>query len=168
MECMLEKLSKIIGFTQTEVKIVLFIISTLILGFSYKTFFLDNQKSADKIIDFSEESRLLNNSKDNDLNTDSSKSDEDKVDYKQEVLDFKTQSFDNIQKKIIPAEKSINLNKAELSDLIKLPGVGEKTANEIIKYRNRIKKFKNSNELLNVKGIGSSKLEKIKKYIIID
>jgi hypothetical protein len=38
------------------------------------------------------------------------KSDDKEVDYKQEVLDFNTRSFDNIQKKTLPAEKSINLN----------------------------------------------------------
>lgn len=165
---MLDKLSKIIGFTGTEIKIVFFIIITFILGFSYKTFILDKQKTPDKILDYSNLNVLLDNYGEKKLNTDSLKSNDKKVDYKQEVLDFNTHSFNNIQKKVIPAEKSINLNTAGFSELTKLPGVGKKTADEIIKYRKSIKQFNNINELLNVKGIGSSKFEKIKKYIFID
>ncbi len=165
---MLDKLSKLIGFTGTEIKIVLFILITFILGFSYKTFILNKQKTPDKILDYSNLNVLLDNYGEKNLNTDSLKSNDKKVDYKQEVLDFNTRNFNNIQKKVIPAEKSINLNKAGFSELTKLPGIGKKTADEIIKYRKSIKQFNNINELLNVKGIGSSKFEKIKKYIFID
>lgn len=165
---MLDKLSQIIGFTRTEIKIILFIVITFILGFSYKSFILDNQKKTDKIIDYSNLNVLGDNYEDKNLNTDSLKSNDKKVDYKQEVLDFNTHNFNNIQKKIIPAEKSINLNTAGLSEFTKLPGIGKKTADEIIKYRKKIRQFNNINELLNVKGIGSSKFEKIKKYIFID
>jgi competence protein ComEA len=165
---MFEKLSKKIGFTQSEIKVVFFMVSVLILGFGYKKIFVDNKKSLSKIIDYSEQNRLFNDYSSNDLNSDSLKSNDEKVDYKQEVLDFNTQSFKNIQKKILPALNSINLNKAGLSDFVKLPGIGEKTAHNIIEYRNSVKKFQSLNELLNVKGIGNSKLEKIKKYIFID
>jgi competence protein ComEA len=165
---MLDKLSKIIGFTGTEIKIIFFIIITFILGFSYKTFILNKQKTPDKILDYSNLNVLLDNYGEKNLNADSLKSNDKKVDYKQEVLDFNTHNFNNIQKKVIPAEKSINLNTAGFSELTKLPGIGKKTADEIIKYRKSIKQFNNINELLNVKGIGSSKFEKIKKYIFID
>ncbi len=165
---MLEELSKKIGFTQTEIKVVLFIISILILGFSFKTFFPDKNQFSPKIYDYSGQNELFNNYEDKELISDSLKSSDKKVDYKQEVLDFNTQSFKNIQKKNIPAEKSININKASLADLTKLPGIGEKTAQRIIDYRNTVKKFKTLNELINVKGIGDSKFEKIKKYIFID
>jgi competence ComEA-like helix-hairpin-helix protein len=165
---MFDNLSKKIGFTKTEIKIVLFISSVLILGYGYKKIFLDHKKTADKIIDYSGQNKLFNNYNFNNLNSDSAKSNDKKVDYKQEVLDFNRQSFNNIQKKIIPAEKSINLNTAKLSDFVKLPGIGEITAQSIIEYRKSVKKFNNVNELLNVKGIGNSKLKKIKKYIFVE
>ena len=165
---MFNKLSQIIGLTKTEINITLFIVGSLILGLGYKTIFIENKKSDYKIIDYSDGNTFSDDSANTYLNADSVKSNNKKVDYKQEVLDFNTQSFNNIQKKNIPAEKSININTAELADFIKLPGIGEKTAQKIIEYRNTVKKFRSLKELLNVKGIGPSKFEKIKKYIFID
>ncbi|MBK7630342.1 MAG: helix-hairpin-helix domain-containing protein [Ignavibacteriales bacterium] len=165
---MLEGISKKIGLTQTELKISLFVIIVFIVGLTYKVF-VDKQETVSyQIFDYSEEDEKFNNSsKVADLDN-SKKSDDKEVDYKQEVLDFNTQSFDNIQKKTLPAEKSINLNTAKVSELVNLPGIGQKTAQNIIDYREQNKRFRNINELLNVKGIGESKLSKIKKYIFID
>jgi competence protein ComEA len=165
---MFEKLSKKIGLTSTEIKVGIFIISTLLVGFSYKHFILDLNKNKFKIIDEKNSAKVLGDENLTELNQNSTKSIDKKVDYKQEVLDFNKQSFNKIQKKTILAEKSINLNTAKLSDLVKLSGIGEKIAQRIIDYRNNVKKFDNINELLKVKGIGSAKFEKIKKYIFVD
>jgi len=48
-----------------------------------------------------------------------------------------------------------------------LPGIGEKTAVEIINYRKNNGAFNNINDLLKIKGIGKSKLDKIKSRITI-
>ena len=165
---MLEKLSKTVGLTQSEIKVTLFIVITFVLCFGYKSFFVDNRTKSYKIVNKSELSDLRNDSNKNDLILDSVKSINKKVDYKQEVLDFNKQSFNNVQKKTVLEEKSININSAVVSDLIKLSGIGEKTAQKIIDYRNSIGKFKNIEQLLNVNGIGDKKLNKIKKYIYID
>lgn len=68
-------------------------------------------------------------------------------------------------KKVIPASKSININSAAISELILLPGIGEKTAKAIIDYRKKHIKFNSLEEILNVKGIGVKKLNKIKMFI---
>ena len=68
-------------------------------------------------------------------------------------------------KKVIPASKSININSAPISELILLPGIGEKTAEAIIDYRKKHIKFNSLEEILNVKGIGVKKLNKIKMFI---
>ena len=68
-------------------------------------------------------------------------------------------------KKVIPASKSININSAAISELILLPGIGEKTAEAIIDYRKKHIKFNSLEEILNVKGIGVKKLNKIKMFI---
>lgn len=169
---MLEKISKAIGFTKTEIKVTLFIISAFILGFGYKHFYRDNKITKGKVhSEFSKSGiseRLLEQDNDENSNVDSVKSTNKKFDYKQEVLDFNKHNLNNIQKKVIPAEKSINLNTAAINDLINLPGIGEKTAKNILDYRNTIKKFNNVEQLQDVKGIGKIKFEQIKKYIFID
>ncbi len=165
---MIDRLSKIIGLTKTEIKTVIFVISIFLLGFGYKHFFQNSETANYKIFDYSLQDSLFYQSEQETSSNFSLKSDEKKVDYKQEVLDFNTRTFNNVQKKIIPAEKSINLNSADVKDLMQLPGIGEKTAQNIIDYRNSIKKFTSVNQLIDVKGIGESKFQKIKKYFFID
>lgn len=58
----------------------------------------------------------------------------------------------------------ININNANIEELIKLEGIGEKTAEKIIEYRKQ-KEFKNIEELTKIKGIGKGKFEKIKEKI---
>lgn len=62
----------------------------------------------------------------------------------------------------------ININKASLKELDDLPGVGEATANKIIKYREENGKFNSVEEIKNVNGIGDKKFEDIKDLITIN
>lgn len=67
---------------------------------------------------------------------------------------------------IVKNKKSIiNINTANQKELETLPGIGESTAQKIIKYREEKGKFKKIEELKNVSGIGDAKFEKIKEYI---
>lgn len=59
----------------------------------------------------------------------------------------------------------ININTATKEDLMRLPGIGEKTAEQIIKHREIYGKFKNIEDIMNVKGIGQKKFERIKNYL---
>ncbi len=61
----------------------------------------------------------------------------------------------------------ININKADLIELQEIPGVGEATAQKIISYREENGKFKNIEDIKNVKGIGDSKFEDMKENICI-
>lgn len=58
----------------------------------------------------------------------------------------------------------VNLNRAEKEVLLDIPGIGEKLAGRIIEYRNLKGKFKDIEELKNIRGISDSKYEKIKNY----
>lgn len=59
----------------------------------------------------------------------------------------------------------VNLNTADVAELNKLPGVGEKTAQAIIAHREAIGGFRSIEQLLEVKGIGPSKFEKMRAHL---
>lgn len=56
----------------------------------------------------------------------------------------------------------INLNSATAEQLTTIPGIGPATAKLIIEHRTKVGKFNRVEELMNVKGIGEKKFEKIK------
>ncbi len=64
---------------------------------------------------------------------------------------------------------SIDINTADIETLAaELHGVGAKKAVEIIKYREQNGPFKSVEELINVKGIGGTILEKNRGRIVAD
>lgn len=166
---MFDRLSKLAGFTNTELKVILFLTFTLVAGFAYKNFFKEKPAVViQESFDYSVQDSMFYNPQ-GEFSADSLKLNLQKeVDYKQEVLDFNERSFTKSTKKTLPAENSININKAGLEDLMKLPGIGEKTAQSILDLRTKLGAFKKINELLQVKGIGETKLNNIKKYIFIE
>jgi competence protein ComEA len=165
---MFDKISKKTNLTTTEIKIIGFIISVFLIGLTYKTFFEIKDSNTYLSFNYEEEDAKFYSLASDSLSSNNQKRDNKEVDYKQEVLDFNTKNFNNVKKKILPAEKSINLNTATADELSNLPGVGEKTAQRIIEYRQSISKFKRINQLLNVKNIGDKKLKQISKYVYID
>lgn len=61
--------------------------------------------------------------------------------------------------------KDININTAGKEMLVLLPGIGPKTAEAILAYRQNNGDFKNIDELTKVKGIGVKNLAKLKPYL---
>lgn len=66
------------------------------------------------------------------------------------------------------ADRRININTASQQLLLQLPGVGPSTADKIIAYRKQQGKFQSIDEIMNVKGIGQKKFEKMKTYICVE
>jgi len=62
----------------------------------------------------------------------------------------------------------VNINTATEKELVILDGIGEKTAENIIKYREKNGKFKSPADIIRVKGIGPGLYEDIRDTIIAE
>lgn len=79
-------------------------------------------------------------------------------------LDTNKKEFNVI--KSIPINK-INLNEADSTALVELPGIGEKLSIRIIKYRDRLGGFYSTEQLSEVYGISDSAIAMVKKHVYI-
>ncbi|MGE0450173.1 MAG: ComEA family DNA-binding protein [Vicinamibacterales bacterium] len=61
----------------------------------------------------------------------------------------------------------VNLNTATAADLEKLPGIGAKTAQRILEYRQKNGPFKKIEELMNVQGIGEKSFLKLRPQLAV-
>lgn len=84
-----------------------------------------------------------------------------KIISKDEVV-FIQQNQDNL-----PSNTLLDINKASFQELILIPNITEARAASIVIYREQNGNFSTLDELLLVKGIGVSTLEKIKPYLTI-
>ena len=64
--------------------------------------------------------------------------------------------------------RKININTATAEDIRLIPGIGPAISLRIVEYRENNGYFYTLDSLLAVKGIGPSKLEKIREYISFD
>ena len=62
---------------------------------------------------------------------------------------------------------TVNINTATAEQLASLPGIGPKTAERIVEYRQKHGSFKKIEELMNVKGIGEKSFLKLKPRITV-
>lgn len=61
----------------------------------------------------------------------------------------------------------VDLNRADAAALARVKGIGAKTAQAIIEHRRSHGDFRKLRDLLQVKGIGEKKLEKLAPYLIL-
>jgi comEA protein len=131
-----------------------FVFISLLIGvFAYYLKYKDEIIELKKY-DYSEQDSLFQNAS-------NSNYDQKEVDYKEELYDFSGNELESVFTKI-------NINSASEKKLVLLPGIGVKTAQKIIEYRETKGKFHTPNELLKVSGIGEKKIKKIKNLIIIE
>lgn len=104
-----------------------------------------------------------------DMNDNVEKITEKGVDSNRELLDFRVSKNEkNKESKSNFAGKIVRLNYVGADELTLLPGIGPKTAQNIIEYRNKFGKFTKIEDLLSVKGIGKTKFEKIKNIVTVN
>ena len=61
----------------------------------------------------------------------------------------------------------VNVNTADQSQLMRLPGIGPALASRILAERERIGSFETIEDLTSVKGIGTATLDRLKPYIAL-
>lgn len=69
-------------------------------------------------------------------------------------------------KKALPAGERIDLNRAPVTELMRLPGVGEKRAQAIVAHRTR-QPFRRAEDVLAVKGLGPAWFGKVKANLLV-
>ena len=73
----------------------------------------------------------------------------------------------SISKQEETSDYQLDINTATKAQLMELPGIGEVIAERIIAYRTNIGNFESVDDLMNVEGIGETKLQKINRFIRI-
>lgn len=69
------------------------------------------------------------------------------------------------EKLTTPGEGTVNINTAGSDELQRLPGIGPAMAQRILDYRNEQGRFQSVEELVEVRGIGSKTLEKMRPFV---
>lgn len=64
-------------------------------------------------------------------------------------------------------DKKIDINTASVTELQKLPRIGEKVAQRIVDFRKEHGEFKKIEEIMKVKGIGERTFKLIKDLIVV-
>jgi len=65
-------------------------------------------------------------------------------------------------------EEKVDLNSATAEDLEKVPGIGPTLAERIVAFRDEHGRFEKVDDLLNVRGIGTRSLERIRPHVKVE
>jgi competence protein ComEA len=68
-------------------------------------------------------------------------------------------------KKALPPGERIDLNRASVAELMRLPGIGEKKAQAIVAHRQR-QPFRRPEDVVAVKGLGPAWFQKVKAHLV--
>lgn len=77
------------------------------------------------------------------------------------------ESEESPQEKEEQEDGRVNLNTADITALMKIPGIGEAKAKSIIAYREENGKFQSAEDVMNITGIKEGLYSKMKDYITV-
>jgi|TARA_B100000029_G_scaffold83810_2_gene74627 comEA protein len=137
-------------FTQHEKQVIIFLISTLVIGYGIKLYKQQTLYDEYQPITLAEKDAFKNAAD---------------LAYGDNEKKSKDSPGTPTEKDYQPRTEIININTAEKQDLIKLPKIGVVTAERIIRFRDDFGPFNSADDLLKVKGIGPKTLEKLKPQI---
>ncbi|MCK8060691.1 MULTISPECIES: helix-hairpin-helix domain-containing protein [unclassified Fusibacter] len=75
---------------------------------------------------------------------------------------------DLIEPTLEKKKSPVDINQADIQELCSINGIGEVLAARIIEYRTNVGPFENIKQLINIKGIGPTKLSNIHKEVMVD
>lgn len=117
-------------------------------------------ETKDKVNAVKEKAKSLKNSVSTESNVSLKEKAAEKVKATKEKAAEKLNSVKDKVKSVADSAK-IDINKADARTLQQLSGIGEKKAQAIIDYRNKVGKIKDIAELSKIDGLGSTTIEKI-------
>jgi comEA protein len=156
----LDRFNQLFGFTRNESFVIMFLIFSFLAGMGIK--FFKNTTISKQNFDYSasdsEFTRLSESSIDDLTDTAVTQADE--------FSNYESSSNKKISEANIQT-LSININTATKNELTKLPGLGETLAGRVILYRKENGPFQKLEDLMNVRGIGEKKFERIKPFCFL-
>jgi competence ComEA-like helix-hairpin-helix protein len=150
---LLQKFNQTFGFTPTESKVVFFLVAMFMIGIGVKIF--TSGRPAPGHYDYSTSDSIFSARSAQKLSP--------------ETLRVKERTVmeSSLGPPAKPKPRPIDINMATKEDLVALPGIGEAMAERIIMYREEKGPFRSVDDLLNVKGIGRKKLDRLAPYCLI-
>jgi competence protein ComEA len=152
---LLQELNRNLGFTPQEGRVVLFLVAAFMLGIGIKV--VKSSRTEKPAFDytasdseFEARSRLLGR-----LDSSGDAGGSDSVRHARGKNDYS----------LLP--RSININTASKEELTRLPGIGDAMAERILAYRDENGSFSTIDELINIRGIGRKKLDRISPFCTV-
>ncbi|MBB4831703.1 competence protein ComEA [Staphylococcus hominis] len=164
----------------TKWKIHIIILIAIVLLFIVTLMLMKNNEASEYMTtsnannsQFNNTEKYNKNKNDNNLSTSSKENSTIYVDVKgavklPDVYETKINAIPTNQSNLNTSENiKVNLNIANERELLNIPGIGPTKVKEIIKYREKKGQFNKVEDLKQVRGIGGKTFEKLKDYFTI-